>query len=112
MAESSSTGNSQTASVKANAGTPAQVAGGNELANGLGAAASSENQLSSSQLLTLTRVVLTVLIANIIVGTIMIWCDHEIRVWARVVFSLGVTTALLILACVLVSFMGRIRMEE
>lgn len=111
MANSTATGD-QATSVNANAGRSAPVDGGNELAKGLGGIASPVNQLSSSQLLTLTWAVLLVLMANIVVGTIMIWRSHEVWIWARVVFSLGVTAALLILDCMLIYRMGKIGMED
>ena len=111
MADSAGTRN-QAIVVNSHAGAPAPVVGGNDLANGLGGAAAIENQLSSSQLLKLTWTVLLVLTANILVGTIMIWRSHEIWIWARVVFSLGVTAALLILDCILIYRMGKTGRED
>ena len=74
--------------------------------------AATPKKISSSELLTLTWVVLAILTANIIVGVLMIWGDREIWVWARVVFSLGVLSGLLIFASMLIYVIGRIRMEE
>jgi flagellar biosynthesis protein FliR len=57
-------------------------------------------------------VVVLFLIADIVVGTIMVRSHPEIWIWGGVVFSLSVMAGLLILACVLIAMMGRIRMDE
>ena len=72
-------------------------------------AAVNTSKVSSRQLLVLTWLVVLTLIAEI---TITTWRQPEIWIWERVVLSLGALAGLLILACVLISTMGRIRMDE
>lgn len=70
-----------------------------------------QNQkVSSGRLLILTWVIVLFLVASIAVGFFYLWKAPD--VWAFVVFLLGVSLELLILACVVIHAMARALTEE
>jgi hypothetical protein len=69
-------------------------------------------KVSTGRLLSLLWVVFAALIGSIIVGVMTISGEHDIWIWARVVFSLGVFAGLLIFACTLLFVVGKLRLEE
>jgi len=69
-------------------------------------------KVTSVQMLVVICVVLLVLIVNIVVGTVLTYTPAQGWIWAGVVVSLSGTGGLLIIACVLIHMMGKIRMNE
>lgn len=76
------------------------------------AAATNSARVSTGNLLPLLWVVFLALVSTIIVGVVTISGEHDVWIWARVVFSLGVFVGLLIFACTLLFVVGKLRMEE